>query len=131
MSYLWNHNLIQKRTIGYDVGFNKDEYGCNSNKCECAKTSISRNLQSANEKIEALQNQLDTEKAANENLRNLIRQLENEQTNPSESFRNQKDVTNTTTATITTTTGLEDCTFTCPNGGCKGRIQTRIEFKNE
>ena len=82
------------------------------------------------EKIEALQNQLDTEKAANENLRNRIRQLENEKTNPSESFRNQKDVTNTTTIIITTT-GLEDCTFTCPNGDCKGRIQTRIDFKND
>ena len=22
--------------MGYDVGFIKDEYGCNSNKCECA-----------------------------------------------------------------------------------------------
>ena len=24
-----------KRKIGYDVGFAKDKYGCNSNKCEC------------------------------------------------------------------------------------------------
>ena len=22
--------------MGYDVGFIKDQYGCNSNKCECA-----------------------------------------------------------------------------------------------
>ena len=22
--------------MGYDVGFIKDEYGCNSNECECA-----------------------------------------------------------------------------------------------
>ena len=28
--------LSRKRKIGYDVGFVKDEYGCNSYKCECA-----------------------------------------------------------------------------------------------
>ena len=33
---LWNYILSQKRTIGYDVGFIKDEYGCNAYKCECA-----------------------------------------------------------------------------------------------
>ena len=28
--------LSRKRKIGYDVGFTKDEYGCNSYQCECA-----------------------------------------------------------------------------------------------
>ena len=32
----WNYILSWKRTIGYDVGYTKDEYGCNSFKCECA-----------------------------------------------------------------------------------------------
>ena len=27
---------LNKRKMGYDVGFKKDEYGCNTNKCECA-----------------------------------------------------------------------------------------------
>ena len=32
----WNHILSWTRKTGYNVGFTKDDYGCNTNQCECA-----------------------------------------------------------------------------------------------
>ena len=32
----WFKYLIWKSKMGYDVGFIKDQYGCNTDKCECA-----------------------------------------------------------------------------------------------
>ena len=43
-----------------------------------SKEQLSRNFQSANGNIKTLQNQLKSEKAENENLRNRIQQLESE-----------------------------------------------------
>ena len=55
---------------------------------------LSRSLRNANENIRTFQTQLISEKAENENLRNRIRQLENEKTRiQSESSRNQKEST--------------------------------------
>ena len=32
----FDHILSSMSKTGYDVGFTKDDYGCNTNKCECA-----------------------------------------------------------------------------------------------
>ena len=60
-----------------------------------SKEQLSRNFQSANGNIKTLQNQLNSEKAENENLRNRIRQLETENTRiQSGSSRNQREMSN-------------------------------------
>ena len=60
-----------------------------------SKEQLSRNLQSANGKIKALQNELNSEKAENVNLRNRIQKLEHENARiQSESSRNQQEMSN-------------------------------------
>ena len=56
---------------------------------------LSRNLRNKEGNIKTLKNQLNSEKAENENLRNRIRQLENENARiQSESSRNQREMSN-------------------------------------